>query len=169
MTLLFAAGSGINYITCAGTFESSLSEALELLVIDDELIDIIKRGLEGINVNDNTLAIDEIKTVALENKNYLMLKHTSKNVRKEILVPKLVDRERRNKWWRNEAKDMIKRAAEKVQQILNEQEGPKIEPEIDNKLKEYYKIISSRTFDDFRKAEGIDKIDGTKNLTGLED
>jgi len=63
---------------------------------------------------------------------------------------------------------MIKRAAEKVQQILNEQEGPKIDPEIDKKLKEYYKIISSRTFDDFRKAEGIDELDGTENLTGLE-
>ncbi len=168
MTLLFAANAGINYITCAGTYESSLAEALELLVIDDEIIDIINRGREGINVNDETLALEQIKRVALEGKNYLMLKHTAKNTRKEIFVPKLADRDRRGIWKRNGSKDIIQRAREKVNQILESQKGPGISEGVDKQLKEYFKEISSRNMDFFRKAEDLDKDKDVKGISGLE-
>ncbi len=168
MTLYFAANAGINYITCAGTYESSLAEALELLVIDDELIDIVKRGISGIRVDEESLAIDEIKRAAIENKNYLMLKHTAKNTRKEIFVPKLVDRDRRGIWTKHGSKDIIMRAKERVDEILETQNGPGISSEIDAKLQECYKGICSRTYEDFRKAEGMEKSDSTEGITGLE-
>jgi len=169
MTLFCSANAGINYITCAGTYESSLAEALELLVIDDELIDIVKRGLKGIRVDDESMAVDAITKVALEGKNYLMLKHTAKNTRKELFVPKLVDRDRRGIWQRNGSKDIIARAKEKVDIILDSQKGPGISSEIDKKLQEYFKVISSRTYDDFRKAEGMDEEIVPKIVNGLED
>jgi len=168
MTLYYAANSGINYITCAGTYESSLAEALELLVIDDELIDIMKRGMEGIRVNDETLAKEEIKRVITEGKNYLMLKHTAKNTRKEIFVPKLVDRERRGIWIRNGSKDIVMRAGEKVNEILSKQKGLGITIDEDKKFQEFFKIISARSYDDFRKAEGMDELDSTSGLSGVE-
>ncbi|MFX0179744.1 MAG: trimethylamine methyltransferase family protein [Candidatus Hodarchaeota archaeon] len=169
MTLYLAANAGINYITCAGTYESSLAEALELLVIDDELIDIVKRGISGIRVDEESLAINEIKRAAIEGKNYLMLKHTAKNTRKEIFVPKLVDRDRRGIWSKNGSKDIIMRARERVEKILETQSGPGISSEIDAKLQEYYKRIYSRTYDDFRKAEGLEESDTTKEISGLEE
>ena len=162
MTLFCAANAGINYITCAGTYESSLAESLELLVIDDELIDIVKRGMNGIKVDENTMALNEITRVATEGKNYLMLKHTSKNTRKELFVPKLADRDRRGIWERNGAKDIIERAREKVEQILKNQKGPGISNEVERAFQEVYKKISSRTYEDFQKAEGMDKVKGTK-------
>jgi trimethylamine--corrinoid protein Co-methyltransferase len=168
MTLFFAANAGINYITCAGTYESSLAEALELLVIDDEIIDIINRGRQGINVNEETIALEQIKRVALEGKNYLMLKHTAKNTRKEIFVPKLADRDRRGIWKRNGSKDIIQRAREKVNQILETQKGPGISDDVDNQLKECFKEISSRDMDFFRKAEDLDKETDVKGISGLE-
>ena len=168
MTLFFAANAGINYITCAGTYESSLAEALELLVIDDELIDILKRGMEGIRVNDETLAKNEIKRVALEGKNYLMLKHTAKNTRKEIFVPKLVDRERRGPWRRNGSKDIVMRARERVDEILSTQKGPGISLDEDKAFKDLFKVISKRSYDDFQKAEGLEKSDSTSSLTNIE-
>ncbi|MFX1317081.1 MAG: trimethylamine methyltransferase family protein [Promethearchaeota archaeon] len=168
MTLFFAANAGINYITCCGTYESSLAEALELLVIDNELIDIVKHGLAGIRVDEECLAINEIKRVATEGKNYLMLKHTAKNTRKEIFVPKLSDRDRRGIWLKHGSKDIILRARERVDEILEKQQGPGISSEVDARLKEYYKEISSRTYDDFRKAEGMEESDTTKGITGME-
>jgi trimethylamine--corrinoid protein Co-methyltransferase len=168
MTLFYAASAGINYITCAGTYESSLAEALELLVIDNELINIVKRGIEGINVNEETLAVNEIKKVATEGKNFLMLKHTAKNTRKEIFVPKLVNRDKRGIWLRNGGKDMIENAKERVDIILEQQKGPGIPLEVDKKLKEYFRVISSRTMDEFRKAEGMDDKDNTQGIKGLE-
>ena len=167
MTLFCAANAGINYITCAGTYESSLAESLELLVIDDELIDIVKRGMNGIKVDENTMAVNEITRVATEGKNYLMLKHTSKNTRKELFVPKLADRDRRGIWQRNGAKDIIERAREKVEQILEKQKGPGISSEVEKGFQDYYKKISSRTYEEYQKAEGMKKDAGIK-LPGME-
>ncbi len=166
MTLFCSAKAGINYITCAGTYESSLSEALELLVIDDELCSMVKRGLEGIKVNENTLAIDQIKKVADTRKAYLMLRHTAKNTRKQIFVPELMDRERRRKWERGGSKDIMERAQEKVEKILNTQEGPGYTSEVDKELKTYLEVISSRTMEDYRKLEGIDEQEGSLNVPG---
>jgi len=55
------------------------------------LIDIIKRGLEGIKVADITLAIDEIRNIGGKGKNYLGTKHSVKNTRKEMNVPELTN------------------------------------------------------------------------------
>jgi len=169
MTLFFSASAGINYITCAGTYESSLSEALELLVIDDEICEMIKRGMKGINVNDETLAIEQIKKVVESEKPYLTLKHTAKNTRNEIFVPELMDRERRRKWSRSGAKDIMDRAKEKVDHILETQEGPGYSPEIDKKLKEYLKTISARSMDDYRKLEGMQGEEGSLNVPSEDD
>jgi trimethylamine--corrinoid protein Co-methyltransferase len=169
MTLFCSANAGINYITCAGTYESSLAEALELLVIDDELIEIVKRGFEGIRVDEESIAINQITKVALEKKNYLMLRHTAKNTRKELVVPKLADRDRRGIWQRNGAKDIIERAREKVDKILETQKGPGISKEIELKFQDYFKIVSSRSYDDFRKAEEMDDTNVPKIVNGLED
>ena len=169
MTLFCSANAGINYITCAGTYESSLSEALELLVIDDELIDIIKRGFNGIRVDNESIATEEITKVAMEGKNYLMLRHTAKNTRKELYVPKLVDRDRRGVWQKNGAKDIIKRARERVDSILDTQKGPGISEEVEREFEQYFKIVSSRTYDDFRKAEEMDDVNIPKIVNGRED
>lgn len=168
MTLYTAAQAGINYITCAGTYESSLAEALELLVIDDELIEILKRGLEGVNVDENSLAVEEIEKIAGTGDNFLGKKHSVKNIRKELIVPKLVDRERRGKWYRAGAKNMIQRAAERVQQILESQVGPGLSPEVESKLDEYTLKVAQRSMDDYEKAEGIEKSDSSAGLSNID-
>lgn len=169
MTLFTSAHAGINYITCAGTYESSLSEALELLVIDDELCSIVKRGLEGIRVEAESLATEEIKKVASSGKSYLSLKHTAKNTRKELFVPLLADRDRRGVWQRGGAKEIMDRAKEKVEKILETQKGPKISEEVDQKLNNYYKIVSRRTYDEYRKLEGMEDPDTSINIPGVSD
>jgi len=168
MTLLCAANSGVNYITCAGTYESSLSEALELLVIDDELIDIIKRGMEGVRVNEDTIAMEEIKKIVTTTRNFLGTKHSVKNIRKEIFVPKLADRDRRGTWKKRGAKDIIQNATEKVEEILQKQMGPGLDPNVEKKLAEYTKKVASRTMDDYQKAEGMDKSASTDSVPGIK-
>ena len=98
-----------------------------------------------------------------------MLKHTAKNVRKEIIVPKLVDRERRGIWSKHGSKEIMMRAKERVDEILEKQKGPGISSDVNEKLKEYFKKISSRTYDDFRIAEGMDDPDTPERITGLEE
>ncbi len=169
LTLYYAANSGINYITCAGTYESSLSEALELLVIDDELIDIIKRGKQGINLDDNKLAVEEIKRVFLEDKSFLALRHTAKNTRRELFVPKLANRERRGKWQRDGSKDIILAAKDRVDEILSNHKERELTSEIKVKLDELLKVISKRTMDDFRIAEDLEESSSAIGIKGPEE
>jgi trimethylamine--corrinoid protein Co-methyltransferase len=169
MTLFCAASAGINYVTCAGTYESSLSEALELLVIDDEFCSIVKRGLEGIRVDEESLAVEQIRQVATSQKSYLSLKHTAKNTRKELYVPFLADRDRRTIWERAGAKDIIARAREKVDKILNTQKGPELSEDVEKKIKEYFNVVSKRTYDDYRRLEGLEDSDTKLDLPTSDD
>jgi trimethylamine--corrinoid protein Co-methyltransferase len=158
-TLLFAAQAGINYITCAGTYEATLSEALELLVIDDELIGMVKHALEGIKVNEDTIALDVIKEVATSKKKgatFLGEMHTVKNMKKALFMPELADRNRRSTWWKKGGKNIIEKASEKVQKILDNHNPPDIKEDIEKKLQDYNKIVESRSYDDYKKAEGLE-------------
>ena len=157
MTLFCAATSGVNYITCAGTYESSLTEALELLVIDDDLAGIVNRAKKGISVDENTLAAEVIREVSQkEKKHYLGLKHSVKNIRKELYISKLADRNRRNIWKKQGSKDIMERAREKVDQILATQEGPGMDPDVEKRFDAYWETIKSRTMDTYRKLEGME-------------
>ncbi|MFX1548998.1 MAG: trimethylamine methyltransferase family protein [Promethearchaeota archaeon] len=168
-TLLVAAQAGINYITCAGTYEETLVESLELLVIDDELIDIIKRLLKGINVNEDTIALDVITKVVSNQKkgvNYLGEAHTRKFMRKELFIPSLIDRNRRSTWRKKGAKDIIGRAQEKVEQILQSFNPPELDKQIEIKLLDYIKEVEKRTLEYYKKAEGISQ--GIVSLPGKD-
>lgn len=169
-TLMWAALSGINYITCAGTYEATLVEALELLVIDDELAGMIKRALEGVNVNEDTLAYDVIKKVTTSDKrgsNFLGEMHTMKYMKKELYTPKVSDRNRRNTWAKKGAKDIIELAREKVDQILKNYQPPELDSTIEKQLKEFIQKIEARSFEYYKKAEGI--TSGSVSLSGVKD
>ena len=157
-TLLFAAQAGINYITCAGTYEETLVEALELLVIDDELVGVVKRALEGITVNEDTIGLDIIKKIATTNKsgvNYLGEAHTRKYMKKELYIPKLINRDRRSTWNKKGAKDIIGVAGEVVEKALKNFVPPELDKEIENELLAYIKEVESRPLEFFKKEEGI--------------
>ncbi|MFW9874754.1 MAG: trimethylamine methyltransferase family protein [Candidatus Thorarchaeota archaeon] len=170
-TLLLAAQAGINYITCAGTYEATLVEALELLVIDDELVGMVKRALEGINVNEETIGLETIKKVATSDKpgtNFLAEKHTRKYMKKELYMPihKLSNRDRRTTWRKKGSKDIIESAKEKVDQILSQFTPRDLSPDIESKLQKYIKKVEERTLDYYMKAEGLRS--GTISLPGTD-
>jgi trimethylamine--corrinoid protein Co-methyltransferase len=157
-TLSFAAQAGINYITCAGTYEATLAEALELLLIDDEIAGMINRAFEGVKVNEETIGLDIIKKVATETKpgaTFLSEKHTRLNMKNEFYIPKLVDRTRRSTWRNKGSKDIITVSGEKVEEILKNFKEYELPADIDKQLKIYMKMADERTYEYFRKAEGI--------------
>jgi len=169
-TLILAAQAGVNYITCAGTYEATLVEALELLVIDDDLAGMVKRAMEGIKVNDDTIAIDVIKKVATSDKkgvNFLAEAHTRKHMKSELYMPRLADRSRRSTWQKKGAKNIIERAREKVDKILEAHRPNELEKNMENELLKYMKKVEARTFDDYRKAEGL-MVDSVTLPDGIE-
>ncbi len=174
-TLMFAAHAGINYITCAGSYEATLAEALELLVIDDDLVGMVKRGLEGVEVNEKTIGLDAITRVATSSKkgsNFLDDKHTLKHMRTAHYLPELSDRLRRRPWWKKGAKDIVQRAREKVNQILETQSVPPLAPEKLEEIDAFIAEIAKRDYEYYKKAENltgnktvsIDHVDITEDM-----
>ncbi|TFG18049.1 MAG: hypothetical protein EU533_07965 [Promethearchaeota archaeon] len=157
-TLMFAALSGINFITCAGTYEATLSGALELTIIDNEIIGMIKRALRGIEVNEKTVdlgVIEKVSTSEIKGSTFLSEKHTRDFMKKELFVPKLMDRNRRTTWRKKGSKDLIKLAAEKISDLLESFNEYELPNQKENEIKEYMRSVDKRTYEDYAKLEGI--------------
>ena len=112
--------------------------------------------------------MDEIEKIVTSTRNYLGTKHSVKNIRKEIFVPKLANRERRGIWKRNGSKDIIQVAREKVNEILEKQKGPGLSEEVESKLAEYTKKVAARTMDEYQILEGLDKTASTDSVPGIK-
>lgn len=118
ISLLTAGLSGCNYIhDAAGLMEFALTVAYEQYVIDNEIIGMVKRIMRGIEVNDETLAVDLITKVGPQG-NFLVEQHTVNHFKKEHFIPELADRLTRPMWEKAGSKDTRQRALEKAMAIL---------------------------------------------------
>lgn len=136
ITALYNALGGANLIHLAtGMLDFILSISPEQMVIDDEIIGMILHSLKGINVNEETLALDVIMNVGPRG-NFLTQKHTLKYLRKEHYIPKISDRLSRESWESGGAKDILMRAREKVAEILKTHRPEPLEEDVRKMLKE---------------------------------
>ena len=157
-TLMFAALSGINFVTCAGTYEATLSGALELTLIDNEIIGMVKRAIKGIDISEQTIDLRTIEKVTkseTKGTTFLSEKHTRDFMKKELYIPLLIDRNRRATWKKKGSKDLINLSAEKVNEILGNFTEYELPRNIEDELKEYMQSVDKRTYDDYVKLEGI--------------
>jgi trimethylamine--corrinoid protein Co-methyltransferase len=65
-----------------GMFSTGFNVSYDQLVVDNDMAKFVRRFLEGIEVNKETIAFDVIKKVG-QNKNYLMESHTLKHIKPE--------------------------------------------------------------------------------------
>jgi trimethylamine---corrinoid protein Co-methyltransferase len=151
-SIMLAAMGGANYITCVGTLESSTAAAHELTVIDNEIIGMVERALRGIEVNENSMALDVIQNVGPDG-NYLMQEHTQRNFRTEHFIPKLADREKRDIWEKGGKRDMAVRAREEAKKILAKHKLKDIDRKLAKELDDFVKSVAARSLDEFYAAE----------------
>jgi len=118
ITSLLCALAGANFIhDAAGLMEFALTACYEKLVIDNEILGMVMRAVEGIRVDDDTLAFDLIKQVG-PGGNFVTAKHTRRFMRSEHYQPGLSDRNSREEWEQAGKKTSWEKAAEVVEQIL---------------------------------------------------
>ena len=86
------------------------------LVMDNEFARMIKYALQGIPVNDETLAVGVMHDVG-PGKDFLGHDHTFKHM-EEQSQPTLIDRRMREDWQTGGSTDLHQRALEKARQIL---------------------------------------------------
>ncbi len=118
MTSLLCALAGANFIhDAAGLMEFALTMCYEKLVIDNEILGMVMRAVDGIRVDDETLAFDLIKEVG-PGGNFVTAKHTRRFMRSEHYQPSLSDRSSREDWEAKGGKATWERAAERVEELL---------------------------------------------------
>jgi trimethylamine--corrinoid protein Co-methyltransferase len=147
--------AGVNFITCAGTLESITTESHALLVLDDEIAGMMLRLARGIEVNEDTLALDLIKQVGWEG-NYLAERHTAQNFRREHFLPKLLPRDVRQTWEQKGAKTTLDLAREKVRAILAKHQPRVLDPTVERELQAYVGMARERKMEDYFAAEWED-------------
>ncbi len=118
ITNLLCALAGANFIhDGAGLMEFAMTVCYEKFVIDNDILGMVMRAVEGIRVDDNTLAFDLIKQVG-PGGNFVTAKHTRHFMRSEHYQPSLSDRSSREEWEAEGKRTTWQKASEIVQQIL---------------------------------------------------
>jgi trimethylamine--corrinoid protein Co-methyltransferase len=101
------------------------------MMMDCEIFAIIRKTMQGIVVDDETLALDTIAAVG-PGGNFLTQKHTLKHMR-ELFVPQFMDRRPYNEWEakRDDARDW---ALAKARQILASHQPEPLDPKLSAEL-----------------------------------
>ncbi|MBS3786950.1 trimethylamine methyltransferase family protein [Candidatus Bipolaricaulota bacterium] len=133
MSVLFSALSGANLVHDVGYMESASTGSLEQIAMVDEIVGMIKKFTNGIEVNDYTLALDVIDEVGPEG-DHLTHEHTMDNFKKVAWHPTLMDRDVPDTWMDKGSKSMEERLREKVQEILEDHEPEPLPEETKEKI-----------------------------------
>lgn len=115
---LLAALSGGNIIQLHGGVHGELTYHPIQSILDDDIAGMIGRFIKGVEVSEETLAIDLIKEVGPIPGFYLDKKHTRKWWKKEQFIPKVADRLTYPEWLKGDKKDALAYAKEKMEEIL---------------------------------------------------
>ncbi|MFC2024804.1 trimethylamine methyltransferase family protein [Chloroflexota bacterium] len=117
LTNLLCALAGSNFIhDAAGLMEFAMTVSYEKFVIDNEILGMVMRAVEGIRVDDETIAFDLIKQVG-PGGNFVTAKHTRQFMRREHYQPTLSDRDSREEWESGGKQTTWEKASEIVEQI----------------------------------------------------
>lgn len=94
--------------------------SLTQLVIDNEIVKMVKEAVKGIDINEESMAVKVIKQVGPAG-NFLSAEHTLQHMREQS-HSKLIDRRMWQQWEKDGKKDFAQRAHEEVLSILKSHE-----------------------------------------------
>jgi len=133
MSALLAALAGANCIYGAGMLELGITFSFEQFVMDNDIAKMVKRIVRGIDVNDETLAVDVIKNVGCAG-HFLAQEHTLNHMKKTQSQPELMNRKMRHGWKEQGSKSLTEVAKEKSRDILNNYKPEPLSSDIKDKL-----------------------------------
>lgn len=120
---------GASVIAGLGHVEHCYTYDPALLVLDDDLIGMLRRLTRGIEVTDETLGLDAVKRVG-PGGNYLIDEHTLKHFKSEYFTPKSINRHVRNVWKMKGSQDATELARERARKILAEHRAEPLDPKL---------------------------------------
>jgi len=129
--------AGANVIYGLGMLEMGITFDLTQLVIDNEIAEMIKYAVNGIPVNDMTLAVDVIKEMGI-GKDYLAHESTYQHMASQSRA-ELMDRRMREDWEADGSMDLYQRAHARMIEILETYEPPQLSENVSQDIREIVK------------------------------
>jgi trimethylamine--corrinoid protein Co-methyltransferase len=141
--------AGVNMISGAGMMDFESCQSFEKLLVDAEIIGMAKRLIAGIEVRDQPIALNLIRSLG-HRADYLSLPHTQKWFRKEQYIPSLViDRGSVDAWKQRGAKSARQRAHDRVEEQLAKYKPSPISSQLRAELRQ----IATKTAQQFGMKE----------------
>ena len=134
--------SGLNMVyEAAGMHASLLGFCFESLILSDDLIGQALRCVRGIEVSDETLALDQIASVCLGGPgHYLGTDATLSRMQVDYVYPTLGDRTSPKEWVELGKPDLIEKATARKEEILNTLSPARFDPLLDAEIRSKFNI-----------------------------
>ncbi|MBE7554647.1 MAG: trimethylamine methyltransferase family protein [Anaerolineales bacterium] len=133
LTLMTDALAGANIVHDLGYLESGLTGSLAQLVICDEIVGWLEHFVAGVEINDETLALDLIDEIGPDG-HFLDTDHTFKHFR-ERWYPHLFERDNYEGWLASGGQTLGERAAARVTTILAEHKPEPLPEDVAQKIR----------------------------------
>tara|TARA_R110002049_G_scaffold23545_3_gene83401 strand:- start:125897 stop:127435 length:1539 start_codon:yes stop_codon:yes gene_type:complete len=134
--------SGLNMVyEAAGMHASLLGFCHESLILGDDLIGQALRCVRGIEVNDDTLALDQMRAVCMGGPgHYLGTDETLSRMELDHVYPKLGDRTSPKEWVEKGKPDLLARATARKEDILSQPAAARFDPAVDHAIRARFNI-----------------------------
>ncbi|MEM2356241.1 MAG: trimethylamine methyltransferase family protein [Candidatus Bathyarchaeia archaeon] len=143
ITMVIGAMAGAELFGHLGIAGMDQGASLEQLMIDNEIIEYVKRIVEGFDINNETIALDVISKVG-PGGSFLTHPHTFKYVPTEFFYPKLCDRKDWFEWKKAGAKDLLVKANEEVLKLIAEHCYEPLDKDIETEIEHIFKIAQNK-------------------------
>ena len=137
--------AGSNILYGMGLLEMGITFSYAQLLVDQEFVRMVRRIMQGITVNQATLAVEVINAVGAGG-NYLTQQHTLDYMRQEQSRAKLIDRRTRDGWLGMGGKEMIERAHEEALAILENYTPQPLDIKVAERLEEIVQEAEQEVF-----------------------
>ncbi|MEO3413959.1 trimethylamine methyltransferase family protein [Roseovarius sp. CAU 1744] len=134
--------AGLNMVyEAAGMHASLLGFCHESLILGDDLIGHAMRCVRGIEVNDVTMALDQIAEVCMGGPgHYLGTDQTLLRMQSDYVYPALGNRMSPKEWGESDKPDLIENAIARKERILSEPSAARFDPMLDAEIRKAFNI-----------------------------
>lgn len=139
---MMAALSGANLVHDVGYIEAGMTGSMEMVVVQNDVIGMLKRVMGGIRVDEEHLAVDLIDQIG-PGGHFLSTDHTLRHY-KECWYPGLLDRRNYNDWVEGGMKTLRQRAIERIHEILESHEPVQLPRDVQDRIRSVVAVAAER-------------------------
>ena len=133
---------GATSIYGCGMLGLGMSFSMEQLVIDNDMIGMMRYAKRGIEVNEKTLSVKAIQDVGIGG-NFIGYPDTLENMDLPSM-PEVLDRSMYDEWMSMGALDAMAKAHERVVDILNNHQVAPVDPDIRRDIDAIIKVADAK-------------------------